>query len=214
MNPPLSIPHEKRAVFDTLSQRFCALNRRKESRFEARTAAFRLKLQGIYPNAEACVLYSILSGTPPRSGGVPFDFPGPHSIERFINKEYAAAFPEHVLFSFLSDMDIEAGDGMADLPEEAKRILEEDSYESPLADAFRARSIPFPAPLDNGAAARMEWLEKPLQLKPSHVPPKKKVTIPPGEHPFHASFDKKPLTVSRPPTGFKHWLKRCLRKEK
>lgn len=203
--------HEQRELYHLLSERYYVLTRRKENGFQAKAAALKAVLAGIYPEAKTYVLYSLLSDTPPSPGGGPFDFPEPHSIEQFINGEYTRAFPEHALFAFLSDSKMPAGFSVDSLPEELKRCMDE-PYEPTAAEA-PAAPLGGLQPSGESANPGLEWLERPLQLEtPTALPRSKKVTIPPGEHPFHAIVKEKPA----PPRekGLKRWLKKCLRENR
>ncbi|XHR27372.1 MAG: hypothetical protein ACFUZC_15665 [Chthoniobacteraceae bacterium] len=156
---------------------------------------FKGRLLQRYPQAPLYVLFTLFSEDPePRATG-PFDFPGEDSIEDFINIEYAAAYPEHALFSLLSESETEGA-----IPEAVRRFLDE-QYDPTVADIN-----PETSPGEEGG---MGWLEKPLQLIPSTELPKNgKITIPPSEHPFHVEVKETP--AAPPPKGLNRFIKRWI----
>ena len=79
-------------LYDKLHEKLASLYERNEMEIHEKVVGFHGILISKYPDACQCLLFHLLSGsTPGETYGI-FDFPGPDSIEHFINAEYARAF--------------------------------------------------------------------------------------------------------------------------
>ena len=81
------------ALYNALRAKLQALYRRDQFEIHEKVLVFHDYLKKKYPDARGRRLFHLISGSTLRDFYGELDFPKPDSVEGFINREYAVAFP-------------------------------------------------------------------------------------------------------------------------
>lgn len=88
--------HEYEVRYRLLRLQLRALYKHDQYGMHAKVLDLHARLISRHPDARSYQLFHLLSGSTPKDSMQMFDFPGEDSVESFIKREWAAAFPERV----------------------------------------------------------------------------------------------------------------------